>query len=445
MNIPTQANMVDALIDDVAVGKSEISTALIARGLNINPSGTLSSYANAIQQTDIDYTDPDSIYLNTRPRWWMEVPIPDRDNTIYLLLHCDPDEDAEFSGNIIHDISDTMTVELGYMENGVFVIQSTNIYSRLPTSPYVMFTIPTSVGVMSVGNNVRQVLCHMYTTGNTNITYWKTSGTSWGHPCPELVEIKARYDSMGQQNFGSAYGATTNAQGIPYANVVYYQEYGIHVNQVSRNSSWQTGVFGGWNRLILLRFNFQLTVWNDSFTGNASLLCIYPTPGRPTRGGRNAFAGCLDLRLDYWDLANLDCSPAVTCDAMFQQTRIREFTGILIGGISAMFYFCRHLRSVVADCANVTIYNSNTFFGCIHLSYLHLTNMSTSWGANIDLSHSSMTADSVNSFADDLPILTTTRNLILTYTPASRALSNGSAESLATLTKITDKNWTVTL
>ena len=77
---------------------------------------------NIINPPDSLVFDPDEVYRTTRPKDWLELPVPG-DNEIYCLGLIWPGEESEFFVSA-HTSSGSATIELGTVRDGVFTAKT---------------------------------------------------------------------------------------------------------------------------------------------------------------------------------------------------------------------------------------------------------------------------------------------------------------------------------
>ena len=297
--------------------------------------------------------DPDVVYNNTRPSYWLEMPDDEdvEDETAYYLLDIDINRQDDyvfpFQLTLGSSSSWKYDIEFGSMQNGTFVVDPTYSLTDIQTSSAQILSVPTSMFIPTTSGTSKQLLMRVKTQ---NAPTWYmlnlTSPTDYRF-INAVVEFKIRSDKLREFKFNSNGGNSNvynNSPSLRYATLL------------------------GWSNMYSMDSGFKRCTGLIAVRTDGDSLCIgdyYAT---------EIFAYCSALIAT----PTLDCSKVSAsagnrslyglfsyCSALQVAPKLIDTDGVKNFG--NMFYNCYSLEYVPAIGASGATGFNNMFYTCYQL------------------------------------------------------------------------------
>lgn len=361
--------------------------------------------------------DPKEVYRTTRPQDWLPMPTPG-DDEMYLLGHIPDGLSGCFTAQINWGSSGSCLVEIGTVENGVFVAKETinppknerfyhsiakDAYGNITADGYRQYMVRIK-GSMSKADLLQD---HMNQSGvymlvdaaiglAANIMLGSSQKSKEAHMCLRYV----RYIGNG----GETVGSTTLANCVGLLSV--------SADKVI-NRSYSTYMFFSCRNLLAISPEFFISgiSYNYAFSNSGSIAL----PNKK-------FA-------------------LESCTAMFRETNIPKVDGTYIdtSAITSFDFFI--YNSKTQEAININISSATSFSGAFTLTPFYrftFAGETTPGGWTIALTSGRMYHDALVELIDSLPVALAPATIDITGNPGTSKLTE---DEIAVATA---KNWTVT-
>ena len=322
-------------------------------------------------ETPVGPLDPQVVYQQTRPVDWMEMPTP-ANNELYLLVEVakplqekDPGTPIGFQ---VHTSSTNYQVELGTVESGQFVADSTYTTTLASSAKYTNYAYYADWATHPMTNGNHQVMVKITPTSG-NLTQFNhlvsVSGEEYGNA--HTLEIRGHCEGLTRCIIGA--NNTNTSCALKY----------FSLEGTNSITTYFNSMFNGCHALtaVLQLDASHGTDFSRMFQACQSLVAIPQLDAGSGTNFEGMFYGCTDLVT----IPLLDTSSGTNFGSMFQGCldlvtipKLNTSSGTNFGN---MFQNCYSLTSIpLLDTSSGTTF-TNMFYGCQALATIPLLDTSS--------------------------------------------------------------------